>query len=309
VATVQVVTVGTETNVSTEEVVGTVRAKLRATLEAKMSGRIEELPVGLGQSVTAGTLLVRLDAREVQARLDQAMAVRQQAERELSRYTTLLKQEAVTQAEFDAVEARSRVAQAAAAEAETLLDYARVVAPFTGVITRKLADVGDLASPGRPLLEIEDPAAFRLEADVPEAIVGRLKTGARLPVQVPALGQPLEGTLVELAPVADPVSRTFRAKLDLPATPGLMSGQFGRVTIPLEANRTLRVPLSAVIQRGQLEMVFVATNGQAQMRLVKTGRPTAGAVELLSGIEAGEQVVSEGAASLREFQPLEIRPR
>ncbi|MBE7500694.1 MAG: efflux RND transporter periplasmic adaptor subunit [Verrucomicrobiales bacterium] len=306
-ADVQVQTVGTEKSVATEEVVGTVRARLRATLEAKVSGRIENLPVTLGQAVKAGDLLVQLDVREGRARLDQAVALRQQAVRELERFKALLQQEAVTQSEFDAVEARSRVADAAVVEAETILDHSRVVAPFAGIITRKLADVGDLASPGRPLLEIEDPAAFRLEADVPEATIGRLKIGDRLQVQIPALARELEGAVAEIAPAADPVSRTSRVKLDLPRSPDLRSGQFGRLTVPLGEIQTLWVPTNALVRRGQMELVFVATNNLAQMRLVKTGKRTPQGIELLSGVVPGETVVVDGAANLRDGQPLQVR--
>ena len=294
-ATVRTEAVGSQSQVASAEVAGTVRAKLRATLEAKVSGRIEKLPVVLGQTVKTGDLLVQLDVREVQARLDQAVALRRQAERELQRFTALLKQEAVTQAEFDAVEARSRVADASVAEAETMLDYAKVVAPFNGIITRKLTDVGDLASPGRPLVEIEDPTVFRMEADVPEALVRRLKLGDRLRVNIPTVGGELEGVVAELAPVADPASRTFRVTLDLPPTAELRTGQFGRVAVPLDQTEALRVPVTAVVQRGQMELVFVATNGLAQMRLVKTGKRSNGVVELLSGVAPGEAVVVEGA--------------
>lgn len=306
-ADVRVQTVSAEKSVATEEVVGTVRARLRATLEAKVSGRIESLPVTLGQAVKAGDLLVQLDVREGRARLDQAVALRQQATRELERFKALLQQKAVTQSEFDAVEARSRVAEAAVVEAETILDYSRVVAPFAGIITRRLADVGDLASPGRSLLEIEDPTAFRLEADVPEATIGRLKIGERLQVQIPALAREFEGVVVEIAPSADPISRTSRVKLDLPTSPDLRSGQFGRLTVPLGETQTLWVPTNAVVRRGQMELVFVAINHLAHMRLVKTGKRTPQGVELLSGVVPGETVVVDGAANLRDGQPIQVR--
>lgn len=306
-ATVRTEIIGAQPHTATEDVVGTVRARLRASLEAKVSGRIESLPVALGQAVKTGDLLVQLDAREIQARLDQALAVRQQAERELQRFSALLKQEAVTQAEFDAVEARARVAAAGVTEAETMLSYARVLAPFAGVVTRKNVDVGDLAAPGRSLVELEDPTALRLEADVPEALAGRVKLGARLSVSVPASGRELEGVVAELAPVADPASRTFRVKLDLPPTPELRSGQFARVAIALDQTEALRVPASAVVQRGQMELVFVATNGIAQMRLVKTGRRGDGFVELLSGVTRGETVVTEGVGQLLDQQPIQVK--
>jgi RND family efflux transporter MFP subunit len=291
-----------------EEIVGTVRAKRRATLEAKVSGRIERLEVFPGQQVKAGQLLAQLDVREVQARLDQANAMRQQAEGDLKRYSALLQQQAVTQAEFDAIQARQRVAQATAVEMETMLDHARVVAPFDGVITRKLADVGDLAAPGKPLLEMEDPAALRLDADVPEALISRIEHGTAMPVRIASLPDDLQGVVSEMAPSADPGSRTFQVKYDLPAVPGLRAGQFGRVAVPLGESSALWVPASAVVQRGQMEIVFVAKSQQATLRLVKTGKRRGEMVELVSGVSAGEQVVVEGAAQLRDGQRIEIKP-
>lgn len=305
-ATVRVQTVGLGTHRASEEVVGTVRSRTRIVIEPKVGGRIELLPVALGQTVAKGDLLYQLDVREIQARLDQAVAVRRQAERDLERFGNLLKQEAVTQAEFDGVEARQRVAQAAVVEAETLLSYARVVSPASLVVARKLAEAGDLASPGRPLLELEDPAALRLEAEVPEALIGRIQTGARLAVTVGVLAQPVEGTVAEIAPSADLGSRTFRVKLDLPATPGLMAGTFARLSVPLDEAPSLRVPATAVVVRGQMEVVFVATNQTARLRLVKTGRRFGSEVELVSGVSAGEQVVIDQPGSLCDGQPLQV---
>jgi RND family efflux transporter MFP subunit len=304
---VRALTVTAEPTSAFEEVIGTVRSRTRVVVEAKVSGRIELLPVSLGQRVKAGDLLVQLDVREIQARLDQSVALRRQAARDLERFANLLRQEAVTQAEYDAVEARLRVADAGVVEAETMLSYARVVAPADLVVARKLAEVGDLATPGRPLLELEDPTTLRLEADVPEALIDRIQPGARLPVTTAVAGEALTGTVVEVAPSADAASRTFRVKLDLPSAAGLRPGQFGRVAVPLDAAPSLRVPIAAVVTRGQMEMVFVLTNQVAQLRLVKTGRRFGESVELLSGVSAGEQVVVENSAGLCDGQPLVTR--
>ncbi|MDW8310692.1 MAG: efflux RND transporter periplasmic adaptor subunit [Verrucomicrobiales bacterium] len=307
VATVRVQTIDDQPRALTEEIVGTVRARTRATLEAKIAGRITELPVVLGQSLEAGDLVARLDVREIQARLDQARAVLEQARRDRDRFATLLRQQAVTQAEFDGVEARFRVAEAAVAEAETMLGYAEVRAPFDGAVTRKLADVGDLATPGRPLIELEDPNALRLEADVPEALINHVQPGAKLPVRIHAANAELEGVVAEMAPAADPNSRTFRVKLDLPGAPGLKPGLFGRVAVPVGETRAPRVPPQALVQRGQMEMVFVVADGRAQMRLVKSGKRLGEEVELVSGVRPGERVVVEGAGALMDGQPVEVR--
>ena len=305
---VRTVTIESRARPSSEEVVGTVRAKLHAVIEAKVSGRIEAFVVAPGQILLAGDLIAQLDSHEIQARLDQALAMREQATRDLERARELFAKKITTQAEFDAVQARERVAAGAAKEIETMLGYTKVVAPFDGVVTRKLVDVGDLATPGKPIAEMEDPSALRFEADVPEALIGYVKLGAKLPVRVSAMPGEIEGTVVEIAPVADAASRTFLVKLDLPPSDGLRSGQFGRVLVPTGKTDAVWVPASALIVRGQMETVFVAVNGHAQLRIVRTGKRTNTEVEILAGLSRGEKVVTEGAAELRDGQPITIKP-
>jgi len=307
-ATVRTQVVESKRRVATEEVVGTVRAKLRSVIEAKVSGKVDQMLVVPGQQVKAGELLATIDAREVQARVDQAVAIRQQTEADLKRFASLLEQKILAQAEFDNAQAKARVAQAAMVEAETMLSYTKVAAPFAGVITRKHADVGDLAVPGKPLLDMEDSRALRLEADVPEAVVGNLKLGDKLPVRISALEVELQGVISEIAPAADPNSRTFLVQLDLPNTPGLRAGQFGRVAMPVGETSALRVPASAVVQRGQMEIVFVVSGNQAQLRLVKTGKRIGDEVELVSGVEAGEKIIVEDSAVLTDGQALTLKP-
>lgn len=306
--TVKVAHASTNDWIASEAVLGTVRPRLRATVEAKTSGRIESLPVVPGQQVLAGEVIATLDARETRARLDSARATADQAQRDRERVARLVHQGAATPAELDAAEARQRVAQAAVSEAETLLGHARVTAPFAGTVTRKHADLGDLASPGRPLVELEDPARLRLEADVPEALAGNLALGTRLVVHVGTLPQPIDATVSEVAPVADPISRTHLVKLDLPSLPSLRSGQFGRVAVPSGAANVLHIPQPALLRRGQLEFVMVADHGVARLRLVRSGRHDSGRVALLSGLDPGELVVVSDPGKLRDGQPVEVQP-
>jgi len=315
----------------TEEVVGTVRAKVRAILEAKLSGRIVAMPVELGQQVKAGALVAQLDAAEIKARFEQAQASLDQADRDWKRAEELLKHQAMTRSEYDAADARRRVAKATLAEAQAIMSYVNVSAPFGGVVAKKWAQVGDLAAPGKPLIEIEDPAVLQLEADVPEAIASRIQRGGTLAVRVDALSaqwgelpssptgtderrasleaHPTQatGTVTEIAPAADPATRTFRVKLSLPPTRGLMSGQFARLIVPVGESSSVRVPATALVRRGQLEIVFVVTNGRAQLRLVKTGKQFGDEIEIVSGLDGGESVVNEGVAQLADGQPVEAK--
>jgi RND family efflux transporter MFP subunit len=290
-----------------EEVVGTVQPKLQAVIEAKVSGRITRLAVNVGQSVKQGEVLVELATQEIQAKLDQATAGFRQAEQDFTRVSNLHKQTAATQAELDTAQARYNVAKAAVAEAEAVSGYAKIVAPFDGVVARKLADEGDLAMPGKPLLELEGRAGLRLVADIPNLLAGQVLADAKLAVRVDAQADPISGTVAEISPTADPASRTVRVKVDLPETAGLRSGQFGRLAVPVSEAMFIFVPAQALVRRGQLEILFVAAGGKGQMRLVRTGKQTAQGIEILAGLAAGEAVVVEGAGNLRDGQPLQLR--
>jgi len=289
-----------------EEVVGTVRSRRRALVEAKVAGRIEAIRAVPGQRVASGDELAVLDAREWAARRDQAQAAREQADRDLERVARLVRDGAATPSERDAAGSRQRIAAAAEAEAETILGHARVTAPFDGVVSRKLAEVGDLAVPGRPILEVEDPSSLRFEADVPEALVDRLALGVRLPVRVASQVASIEGVVSELAPAADPATRTFAARLDLPAATGLRAGQFGRLAVPTGPASGAHAPASAVFRKGQMELVYVVQDGRARLRLVRTGRSAGGQIELVSGAAVGEKVVIEGADQLHDGQEVRV---
>jgi RND family efflux transporter MFP subunit len=290
---------------SAEEVVGTVRARLRATIEAKANGRITAMPVILGQKVKAGDLLARLDAPEIKARLDQAEASLQQAQRDSERMSSLFPQQAVSRAEYETAESRYRVAKGVVAEARAMIGYMEILAPFDGVVTRKWVEVGDQAAPGKPLVDIEDPSKLQLEADVPEALVGRIKQDARMTIRVGQSPRDVTGTMAEIAPIADSASRTFRVKLDLQASPGLMSGQFARLIVPMGEITSVRVPVSAVVQRGQMEILFVVENQHARLHLVKTGQRANDEMEILSGLDSGVSVVVDNPQQLVDGQPLQ----
>jgi len=306
-AAVGVQTAERKSRTLSEDVVGTVRAKQRATLEARVNGRIEKLPVRLGEKVRQGRLVARLEAGEMAARLEQAESSLEQAERDGKRAAALLDQQSITRAEFETAQSRQRFAKAAVLEARTLMGYLEVTAPFDGVVTKKWVDVGDLAAPGKPLVELADLTALQIDADLPEATAARVKLGSRLEVRVDTVDRALTATVSEIAPGVDSASRTLRVKLDLPVAEGLMPGQFARLTVPLGECESLRVPASAVLSRGQLDLVFSVVNQRAHLRLVTTGRRLGEEIEILSGLDAGDSVVVRGAEPLTDGQPVEAK--
>jgi RND family efflux transporter MFP subunit len=283
-----------------EEVVGNVQAAQRSVLSAKVTGVIDAVNVAPGAKVTRGQVLATIDAREIKARLDSAVAAQDQANKDFARIEKLLQSGSSTRQEFDAVTTRLRTADAALVEAKTMLQYTQITAPFDGVVTRKLVEVGDLATPGKPLLELENSSLLRFECEIPEALIDKVQMGGELPVLVDAAGTELSGKVSEIAPAASAGSRTFLVKLDLPAAEKLRAGQFGRVRVPVRERPAVLVTEGAVVRRGQIESVFVVEEGKVRLRLVKTGRKMDGKVEVLSGLSGGETVVVRDAHLLQD---------
>jgi RND family efflux transporter MFP subunit len=308
-ARVAVATVHAADLASAIDVTGTVRPVQRALLAAQFMGAIEELPVTLGQPVHAGDILVKIAAGEISARLVQAQSQLNSSRRDLDRERDLLAKGASTAEMVRGLEDRFTMTQAMVREAETMLSYATLRAPFDGVISRKPANPGDLASPGMPLLEIEGTSDFQVEAALPDSLIASLAVGTPLTVEIPAMGARFTGPIAELSSAADASAHTVLAKITVPAGTPVRSGEFARVEIAGTPVRMLLVPTKAVSTVGQLERVFVAgDDGRAILRLVKTGATRGASTEILAGLDDGERVVVAPPAGLSEGQLLEILP-
>ena len=141
-----------------------------------------------------------------------------------------------------------------------------------------------------------------------ETLLERVQLGAKLAIRASPEAKPIEGIVSEIAPAADPATRTFPVKIDLPSDAGLRAGRFARAGVPLGESRMLSVPATAVEQRGQMEVIFVAAHQRAQLRLVKTGKKLGDEIEILSGLNSGERVIIEGVAGLHDGQTIELKP-
>lgn len=289
------------------EMPATIRPAERAVLSAKVTGSIASLPWGLGQSVNAGDVLVTLSVPETEARVRQAQAQLAESERAVARERTLVAKGVNPPDMLRDAEDRLRFAQAGLAEAEALLAHATLRAPFAGVITEKHVLPGDLATPGLPLLVLESTARLRAEGTVPEQAAAALRIGDTLPVVVNDGAPPVEGRIEELSAAADAISRSVLVKVALP--PGTArSGQFARLQVATGHTESIWVDTSAITRFGQMERVFVAKDGRALLRLVKTGRMRGARTEILAGLEPGEQVILAPPAALRDGQNIALRP-
>lgn len=304
---VRVMTATAEMVSSQNEVAGTIEAVERATISAKVTGVIEDMPVTLGSMVKKGDILLRLSAGEISARVTQARTNFDQVRRNLEREKRLLEQNAATRESVKSLEEAYQVAEAAYGEAKAFLAYTTVRAPFDGLVASKMANRGDLATAGVPLLELTDNKRLQAVCPVPETFLVTIRPGDELSVKVPAAGVETIGTVKEIAPVADVQSRTAVVKIDIPAAENLLPGQFARVLLPGAGSAVLLVPEEAVRRFGQMEKIFVVQEAHARLRLVRTGGRRNGRIEILSGLTIGEQVVIENTEKLSDGQPVQVR--
>ena len=279
------------------EVTGQVAPIFQATLSSRIQGTIDKLLVREGSRVSKGQLLIQLDSRDLQADLARAHAEVENAKAHLDRMNQLYAQDAVSKQEMENATRAYRVAEANRRAVEAQLSYTMVRAPFEGVITEKKVEAGELASPGQPLLKMEDPQRLRLEATVAEGDLKSVSRGDKIPVVIDALGgQALTGLVSQILPAGDPQTHTFMVKVDLPKTPGLKTGMFGRFQLDKGLTQTILVPSAAVVERGELSSLYVVGSDQtARLRWVKLGRRFEQQVEILSGLNIGERVLVDGS--------------
>jgi RND family efflux transporter MFP subunit len=304
------------------EAVGTVRAAQTTTLASQMMGNLVDLRAREGDHVQRGQILAVIDDSQPRASLDRVTAAESASQQQLTaansefaladstlkRFQTLYERKSVSPQEFDEVKTRQQAAaarrdmaraeqeqaQAAVAQAKTTLEYTRIRSPFDGVVTEKKLDSGALASPGMPIFTVEDVRHYRLEAAINEGDLAFARIGQSVQVLIDALGtSEIRGKVTEIVPAADPASRSFLIKVDLPSDPRLRSGLFGRVQLSRGQRPSLLVPQTAVVERGQLQGVFVLDqNKVATLHYVTLGKPTQGNVEILAGLQDGDRLVA-----------------
>lgn len=292
------------------ESVGQVRAAERTTVAARIMSTIENIHVTAGDLVKKGDVLIELDKAAVERQLSQAQSALEAAEAAVSqaqdrfdRASRLREQNpaAMSAQQFQEISSQLREAEAnrnraqqAVEEAEVNLSYCTIRASRDGQIVDRMAEEGEVAQPGVPLLTMYDPSTLRLEVPVMESLANRLSVGQAVEVTFSALGdETIQGTVDEKVPQADVLSRSVLVKVSLPPTPGLLQGMTGVLKIEAGERRHLCLDVRAIHRVGQLEYVFVVNeDGTKERRLIKTGRlGRPGHTEVLSGVAAGEKIV------------------
>ncbi len=330
------------------EVTGTVRARTSVQITSRLMAYVREVRVRVGDRVRAGQILVTLDARDLDARKRQAEAGRTEsrsaageaenaiasaranlelAESTFKRMKDLYDKKSISDQEFDEATTRVKLARAnfdmaqsrrqqvtakiAQADedvksAEIMTGYSVVAAPFAGVVTDKPVEPGILAMPGAALMTIEQGGGYRLEAAVEESNLSKVKPGQSVAVQLDS--SELAGRVGEIVPTVDPAARSFTVKIDLPASPQLRSGQFGRARFEIGRRSVVVVPAGAIQERGQIQWVYAVEGGRARTRMVTLGDRVADRVEVLSGLSEGDRLIFPVSGSLRDGARVEVRP-
>ena len=290
---------------------GNVVATDSARIASRLTGYVQALHADVGDTVKAGQLLLTLDNRDVEAQVAQARAALSQARASLAdakfnydRYSSLYKQDAVTRQQYESVKRNYAVAQAGVKAARAQLEqanaqraYSEVRAPFAGVVTARYVQQGDLATPGKPLVEIQSPGHLEVDTQISNSAYSALKVGDE--VQIIGTDTRTTARVLRLSPAADPSTETHLLKATLPAGTKLGAGDFVHVRVPVGKRKALFVPDSALLERAGIPAVFVVDRtDHVHLRMVRIGEQQHGRSEILSGLAAGERFVTHPTDAL-----------
>jgi RND family efflux transporter MFP subunit len=314
-------------------VTGQVQSAHTANVSTRLMGYITKIFVKAGDQVKAGQLLFTVNSSDIQAKqaqvdamLKQAEAGLQVAQKDFDRYTILHKQNSASTKELEQVnlqyqsaKANVDAAKAMQREVQAQLNYANVVAPFTGVVTQKLVDEGSMANPGMPIVTLEQGGALQIRAVVPENEISRIKVGNKANISVDAANKTFASTLIEISPSSQFTGGQYIIKLSIPSSvaKALLSGMYAQVTIQtnelgskakLDSTISVMIPKTALVYRDQLVGVYtVSAQNTALLRWLRTGKELGGNVEILSGLSKSEPYILSAEGNLYNGAKLNIK--
>ena len=286
-----------------------VEAKQATLISSRIMARITRIEVRSGDTVSRGQLLLELEKTDLLSRVQQskeqirAISVRlKEARLNLKRVNELYQKRLVAAADLDkarankdTLEAELAGARQAMDEAQTAVGFSEIRSPIDGRVVDRFTEPGNTAAPGQKLLALYNPLSLRIEAQVREQLALALYVGQPLEVELPSLNKTLTGELEERVPVADPGSRSFRVKVRVPFDADLLPGMYARLLVPAGTEELYLIPADRVVQVGQLNLVWVLRDGQAQRRFVRTGKSVPpDLITVFSGLTEGELILPAG---------------
>ncbi len=304
---------------------GKIEALQNANLSTRMMGYVTETYVNVGDKVSKGQLLLRINSADISAQsaqvsasITEARAAFKNAEKDYNRFKILSEQNSVSQKEMDNITANYEMAKARLEGANQMknqvnaqLSYSNISAPFSGVVTGKFINKGDMANPGMPLIGLETPGNFQVIAMVPESEITKIKDGTTANILVKSTNQLLTGTVTEVSSSAKNTGGQYLVKVVLDKTDAkLLSGMYTSVQFPIENTKEtnlILVPESALINHGQLTGIYTIGNENvAILRWLRTGKTFGDKVEVLSGLAADEQFIVSADGKL--FNGVKVIP-
>lgn len=272
-----------------------VEAVQQATVGAQIQGRVLEVMADAGKLVRKGDLLMRIDAREAAEAARAAEAQYANAKVNYERTRSLVTQKFLSAAALDKAKADFDAASANRAAAGASQSHASIVSPINGIVARRHAELGDMATPGKPLFTIYEPGGLRVTASVPQYRLKEIRSVRTARVEFPELGKWVDATSVILLPTADATTHVSQVRVNLPALPEATPGMFARVHFVLGQAEKLTVPAAAVLRRGEVAAVYVQTaDNRLSLRQLRLGDPVGqGEIEVLAGLASGDKVVTD----------------
>ena len=304
---------------------GSVRGDQRINLSTKVMGQITQMDVDEGDFVRKNQIIARIkqdqilaQKNQVVANLKQAKAALQNVETNYKRIKALYEDKSATQKEFDDIKTQYDVAQAKVdalngklQEVQDLMNYTEIRSPVDAYVIQKMAEVGDMASPGRPILTVENVHYFKVKASVPEAQIELFHKGDSVAVHVKAASaEPIPGVVSSVNPSGDARSRQFTVEIRLnPRDDKLVkSGMYAQIVLEKGKRSVISVPKNALVHRGQLTGLYTLNeDNEAYLRWVRTGRTLNSQVEILSGLKAGERYIANWEGRVTEGQKIAIQ--
>ncbi len=308
---------------------GQIEASQTANISTRIMGYITSLKVDVGDKVSKGQVLGSISNQDILAKRAQvdaqiaaASASVASAQKDYDRFTALYKQQSATAKELDnvtlqyqATKAQLQGAQQMRNEVNAMLGYSTLVAPFSGTVTQKLAEAGSMASPGMPILTIEQTGNYQVKAAVPESSIGQVKAGATATVHVASAGKTFDGKITEVNPSSQFTGGQYIIKVSVPAEAraGLYAGMYATVQLQGEAKpqqakdsaATILVPLSSIYYKDQLTGVFtISSSNTALLRWIRLGKIFGDQVEVLSGLDRSETIITSADGKLYNGLPI-----
>ena len=295
---------------------GKVEAAKSANISTRMMGYVDKIYVQVGDKVRNGQLLLSVNNVDVSAKLAQvnagiteAQAAFNNAEKDYNRYTALFQDNSASRkelddmtAQFEMAKARLEAARQMKNEVNAQLSYANIRAPFSGVVTNKFINTGDMANPGMPLLEVESPGSYQVLAMVPESEILTIQKDTKVDVQLKSLGKLVGGKITEVSTSAKNTGGQYMVKVLLDASDAnILSGMYATVQFPIaqESSKAIMIPNEALVYNGQLTGIYtVSQSNTALLRWLRLGRTVGDKVEVLSGLSADEKYIVSAEGKL-----------